>query len=179
MEEVKYLVVDDDDRFREQLVKGLQKRGLEVFAASGAEQAYGLATDNDVDRALVDLSMPGDSGLVVTRELLKKRPELEIVILTAYSSIATALEAIRIGAINYIQKPATLAEILHAFTRGAADPNETLSPPIEVPSLARAEWEHISRVLVECNGSIRKASELLGMHRRTLQRKLKKYPVQR
>ena len=74
MEEVKYLVVDDDDRFREQLVKGLQKRGLEVFAASGAEQAYGLATDNDVDRALVDLSMPGDSGLVVTRELLKKRP---------------------------------------------------------------------------------------------------------
>ena len=77
--------------------------------------------------------------------------------MTAYSSIATALEAIRIGAINYIQKPATLAEILHAFTRGAADPNETLSPPIEVPSLARAEWEHISRVLVECNGSIRKS----------------------
>ncbi len=173
----RYLVVDDDERFRERLVKALLKRGLEVQTAENAEEGRLKAMDHRIQRAIVDLKMSGDSGLVLTRDLLNINPDLEIVVLTAYGSIATALEAVRLGAINYLQKPATVAEILHGFARGALEPSDSPEPPVEVPSLARAEWEHISRVLTECNGSIRKASSLLGMHRRTLQRKLQKYPV--
>lgn len=169
------LVVDDDERLRERLEKSLRKRGHEVFAAADGESAIQVCADQAPEWALVDLKMPGMNGLQLVKALLDEEPELRIVVLTAFGSIATALEAVRRGAIDYLQKPADIEEILHAFGRKAGE--ERPEPPIEVPSLARAEWEHISRVLEESGGSIRKAAQMLGMHRRTLQRKLAKYPV--
>jgi two-component system response regulator RegA len=122
--------------------------------------------------------MPGEWGLHTVKELLRIDPDTRIVMLTAYGSIATALEAVRLGARSYLQKPATVDEIELSFRDGEA-PEPLTESPAEVPSLARAEWEHINRVLTECDGNIRKAARLLGLHRRTLQRKLAKFPVAR
>lgn len=170
-----FLVVDDDERFRERLERALTKRGFQVWAAEDAEQGLELMKVHNPEQAIVDLRMPGMNGLQLVKALLEEEPHLRIVVLTAYGSIATALEAVRRGAIDYLQKPADIEEILHAFAR---EPDgDRPEPPIEVPSLARAEWEHINRVLEECGGSIRAAARLLNMHRRTLQRKLAKYPV--
>lgn len=171
------LVVDDDERFRDRLASALRKRQFEVVMAADGVEALRLVETSDPEWVLVDLRMPGINGLELVRQLLTKEPHLQIVVLTAFGSIATALEAVRRGAVDYLQKPADIEEILHAFRRNKQD--ERPEPPIEVPTLARAEWEHINRVLTECGGSIRKASQLLGMHRRTLQRKLAKYPVPR
>lgn len=176
-ETTRVLVVDDDDRFRERLGLALTKRGYEVMVASGAEEAIARLKEWTPEWAVVDLRMPGMNGLDLVKELLARLPELRIVVLTAYGSIATALEAVRRGAWDYLQKPADVDEIIHAFLIERS--GERPAPPIEVPSLARAEWEHINRVLTECGGSIRKTAQLLGMHRRTLQRKLAKYPVSR
>ncbi|MBX2813088.1 MAG: response regulator [Myxococcales bacterium] len=171
------LVVDDDDRFRERLALALMKRGYQVTVAAGAEEALRLLPECEPEWSIVDLRMPGTNGLELVKQLLVAAPLLRIVVLTAYGSIATALEAVRRGAWDYLQKPADVDEIVHAFRidRSGVRP----APPIEVPTLARAEWEHINRVLTECGGSIRKTAQLLGMHRRTLQRKLAKYPVSR
>lgn len=171
------LVVDDDERFRQILARALRKRGLVVHEAADGFEGLARLTEHAPEWAVVDLRMPGMTGLQLVRALLEEEPHLRIVVLTAYGSIATALEAVRRGAIDFLQKPADPEEILHAFRR--ADGEERPEPPLEVPSLARAEWEHINRVLEECGGSIRKTATLLGMHRRTLQRKLAKYPVPR
>ena len=171
------LVVDDDERFRERLERSLTKQGFEVYAAASAEEGLRFLTHHAPDWAVVDLRMPGTNGLDLVRSLIAEEPHLRIVVLTAYGSIATALEAIRRGAIDYLQKPADVEEILRAFRRHEGDERPEFT--IEVPTLARAEWEHINRVLQEAGGSIRKAAQLLGMHRRTLQRKLAKYPVPR
>lgn len=141
------------------------------------EEALAALAEHGPEWAIVDLRMPGMTGLRLVEALLEEEPHLRVVVLTAYGSIATALEAVRRGAVDYLQKPADVEEILHAFRRDEAGARP--EPPIEVPSLARAEWEHINRVLEECGGSVRRAASLLGMHRRTLQRKLAKYPVKR
>ncbi|MEL6543963.1 MAG: response regulator [Myxococcota bacterium] len=172
------LIVDDDERFRERVARALSNRGLEVRAAPSGEEALRLAKQDSPELALVDLRMPGEWGLNVVRELLQVDPNTKIVVLTAYGSIATALEAIRLGAVNFLQKPASVEELLLAFDRNELPPGEKSVAPADVPSLARAEWEHINRMLTECGGSIRKASKLLGLHRRTLQRKLAKFPVE-
>lgn len=173
------LVVDDDGPFRDRLVKAFQKRGYVVRAAASGPDAVQLAEEDSPELAIVDLRLPGEWGLHIVRDLLRVDPDTRIVMLTAYGSIATALEAVRIGARGYLQKPATVEEIELAFRRLDADPEAAPDMPREVPSLARAEWEHINRVLTECDGNIRKAARLLGLHRRTLQRKLAKYPVAR
>ncbi|MEL6759884.1 MAG: response regulator [Myxococcota bacterium] len=173
------LVVDDDERFRERLCRALARRGFDVRAARNTEAALASAGEDSPELALVDLRLPGEWGLNVVRALLRIDSSTRIVVLTAYGSIATALEAIRLGAVGFLQKPASVDEIILAFDRAQLGPDDTPSTPAEVPSLARAEWEHINRVLTECGGSIRQASKLLGMHRRTLQRKLAKFPVTR
>ncbi|MEO1173864.1 MAG: response regulator [Myxococcota bacterium] len=172
------LVVDDDERFSEVVVRALGKRNLDVRYAPDTQRALELAEEESPELALVDLRMPGEWGLNVVRELLNIDSSTKIVVLTAYGSIATAVEAVRLGAVGFLQKPASVDEILLAFERPDLERGEVPSPPEEVPSLARAEWEHINRVLTECGGSIRKASKLLGLHRRTLQRKLAKFPVE-
>jgi len=178
------LVVDDDATFRRRVVKAFEARGFEVRGAGDAEEALTLAREESPELALIDLRMPGRSGLELVRELKGLEPTLNVVVLTGYGSIATALEAIRLGATHYLTKPADIDEILAAFRRRdgeSFDPGDRELPQgdEQVPSLARVEWEHIQRVLTDCGGNVSQAARLLGVHRRSLQRKLSKYPVRR
>lgn len=171
------LIVDDDDRLRERLGKAMQQRGFEVHLAASYDDALAVAREHAVERAVVDLRMPGKNGLEVVRELHELRPDCQIVVVTGYGSIATAVEAMRFGARDYLTKPCHADRILAAFD--TEHDGEAAPPPFEIPSLARVEREHIERVLQECNGNITKAARALGMHRRTLQYKLAKFPVSR
>jgi two-component system response regulator RegA len=171
------LVVDDDETFRTRLARAFERRGWEARAAASGEDAVEAARAESPEHAVVDLRMGGMGGLELLRELRRIDPTTKVVVLTGYGSIATAVEAVRRGAHDYLTKPAELDEILRAFRKGDGD--EDPAPPTVVPSLARAEWEHINRVLTECGGNISKAARLLGLHRRSLQRKLAKYPVRR
>ncbi|MCB9507228.1 MAG: response regulator [Myxococcales bacterium] len=173
------LVVDDDARFRERLARALRERDLDVRVATTGEEALASVRDDPPELAVVDLRMPGEWGLHVVRQLLDESPETRVVVLTAYGSIATALEALRLGAVNFLQKPVSVDELLRAFNGPGDAVAVDAEPHFEVPSLAKAEWEHINRVLTECDGNIRQAARLLGLHRRTLQRKLAKFPVDR
>jgi len=167
----KFLIVDDDEAFRTRLVKAFQTRGLEAQGAGDGRAALELAAQLRPQGAIVDLKMPGTSGLDLVPELASRVPGIQIVVLTGYGSIATAVEAVRRGAMNYLTKPLDADQILAAFDKGA-DP-----PSLEAtPSLARVEWEHIQRILHDCGGNISLAARKLGLHRRSLQRKLGKLP---
>lgn len=171
------LVVDDDERFRSRLARALRDRGLQVREAEDGDEAIALAKEDSPEYALVDLRMPGASGLSVVRSLHEIDPGTRVVVLTGYGSIATALEAIRLGAVHYLTKPADVNEIIAAFHRDAELPSVELEAEPEAPSLARVEWEHIHRVLQDVEGNISEAARRLGIHRRSLQRKLAKYPA--
>lgn len=175
------LVVEDDEVYRQRLARAFRDRGYEAVEAPDGQQAIALARLESPEWALVDMRMPGGlSGLDVVRELHAIDSTTRIVVLTAYGSIATALDAVRLGALHYLTKPADMDEILTAFERDsvpAAD--STAGPGYEPPSLARVEWEHINRVLSDCGGNISKAARILNIHRRSLQRKLAKYPPNR
>jgi two-component system, response regulator RegA len=171
------LIVDDDERFRQRLAQAFELRGYRVLAAANHAQALALAQGHRIARALVDLRMPGPSGLSVLQELIRSQPGILVVVLTGYGSIATAVEAMRLGAHDYLTKPCHADRILAAFDSEPIAHEELLEFP--VPSLARVEHEHIERVLHECNGNVSKAARVLGMHRRTLQYKLAKLPVAR
>ena len=169
------LLVDDEDLFRDRLRRAFANRGFSVFEAADYHEAMARIEEQLPDMAVVDLRMPGKSGLEVVRDAKKIHPGIVIVVLTGYGSIATATEAIRLGADSYLPKPADVDDILRAFS-GAAELEALGSDDdFETPSLARAEWEHINRVLADCNGNISEAAKRLGLHRRTLQRKLYKY----
>jgi len=171
------LVVDDDATFRTRLVRAFESRGYEARAAADGAAAIELARAESPEYAVVDLRMPGGSGLDVVRELKAIDQATNVVVLTGYGSIATALEAVRLGATHYLTKPADVDEILAAFARADRPADAPATVDHAVPSLARAEWEHISRVLTDCGGNITQAARLLGLHRRSLQRKLAKYPA--
>lgn len=173
------LVVDDDTTFRTRLVRAFETRAFEVRSAGDVPTAIALARDESPEMAVVDLRMPTGSGLDLVRELKAIDPATNIVVLTGYGSIATALEAVRLGATHYLTKPADVDDILAAFARAHRPPQPVTVAMTdhEVPSLARMEWEHINRVLTDCGGNITQAARLLGLHRRSLQRKLFKYPV--
>ena len=170
------LIVDDDDVFRSRLGKAFQDRGFDVRTAAEAESAIGLSRQESPEFAVVDLRMPGASGLEVVRELHSIDPSTVIVMLTGYGSIATAVQALRSGAVHYLSKPVDVEQILAALS---GNPGPDAAPALNVPSLARVEWEHIQRVLGDCEGNISQAARLLGLHRRSLQRKLSKDPVRR
>ena len=172
-----YLVVDDDERLRARLARAFADRGFEVHEAADHAAALELVRAHPIERAVIDLRMPGPNGLVVVQDLLAIRPELQVVVVTGYGSIATAVEAMRLGARDYLTKPANADQILAAFEGEPEAPSEGLE--FEIPSLARLEREHIERVLQECNGNISKTARVLGVHRRTLQYKLAKFPVKR
>jgi two-component system response regulator RegA len=169
------LLVDDDAVFRERLAKALRSRGYEVWTAGGASEALELARRESPERAVVDLRMGGASGLDLLAQLKKVDPATEVVVLTGYGSIATAVEATKLGATNFLPKPADAEDILLAFERRPADGNADGQPQFEAPTLARAEWEHINRVLSDCDGNISEAARRLGIHRRSLQRKLARF----
>jgi len=170
------LVVDDDERLRERLGKAFAERGLRVLLAEGHATATELAKAHALDRAVVDLRMPGPHGLAVVQGLVELHPDIEIVVLTGYGSIATAVEAMRLGARDYLTKPAHADRILAAFD---TEPEPTQEMEFDIPTLAKLEREHIERVLRECNGNVSRAARALGVHRRTLQYKLAKFPVKR
>jgi two-component system, response regulator RegA len=173
------LVVDDDDTYRTALGRAFERRGFEVLAAASVAEALELAERTTPDFASIDLRMPGASGLELVRRLTALHPNARVVVLTGYGSIATAVEAVKLGAADYLTKPADANDLLRAFgVSGAAMP-DTGPAAAEVPSLARVEWEHISRVVTDCGGNISQAARLLRMQRRSLQRKLAKYPVSR
>ncbi len=169
------LLVDDDEVLRERLAQAIRARGYEVRTAGSAEEALREAAKDSPEMAVLDLRMPGINGLDLLRELRKHDPSTRVLMLTGYGSIATAVQAVREGAVGYLPKPADADEIIAALN-GAETAKER---GVETPSLARAEWEHIQRVLSDCGGNISEAARRLGIHRRSLQRKLHKYPPAR
>lgn len=169
------LLVDDDELFTHVMSRALTRRGLRVSVAGSAEEGLTLATEDVPDYAVLDLKMDGDSGLVLLPKLLELDAEMQVVILTGYSSIATAVEAIKRGARNYLCKPADADDVLAALLSDRAEV-EKLVPDNPI-SVDRLQWEHIQRVLADHDGNISATARALGMHRRTLQRKLQKRPV--
>ncbi|MCK8503843.1 response regulator transcription factor [Myxococcus sp. MISCRS1] len=173
------LLVDDDATLRERLARAFRERGWEVTTAGDYDEALTAAKRESPEYAVVDLRMPGRSGLEVVKDLLAVDASTKAIVLTGYGSIATTVDAIRLGAVNYLPKPADVDDILAAFARASGEPSLAAPETFEAPSLARAEWEHIHRVLADCAGNISEASRKLGIHRRSLQRKLQKYPPAR
>lgn len=171
------LVVDDDEVLASTLARALNRKGFQVTIAHTEQEALAQSDTESFDKALLDLKLAETSGLQLIPKLLASRPQLKIVMLTGYSSIPTAVQAIKLGAINYLSKPVDIEEILLAFKGQAQDAEETMD--ITPPSVDRLEWEHIQRVLHEHDGNISATARALGMHRRTLQRKLQKKPVKK
>lgn len=167
------LLADDNFALRERLAQAFRDRGYEVRTAGNYDEAMQLARQEPPEMAVVDLKMPGPNGLELVRDLKELDPAMEVLVLTGFGSIATTVDAIRLGAVNYLPKPADADEILAAFSRQGASV-ESGDSEHETPSLARAEWEHIHRVLSDCEGNLSEAARRLGIHRRSLQRKLRK-----
>ena len=173
------MLVDDDEVYRNRLARAFVERGYDVRTAHDYDSAVALAQGESPELAVVDLKMPGKSGLELVKALVEIDPSTKTIVLTGYGSIATAIDAIRLGATYYLSKPADADEIVATFARGEEPLAGTSAPEdgdLRAPSLARAEWEHINRVLSDCGGNISEAARRLGIHRRSLQRKLQKYP---
>ena len=171
-----FLVIDDDAAFNAMLVRLLGRRGLTAHGAQSPDEARRLAAELGPDCVVLDLNLAGSNGLLLIRELLAANPACRIVVLTGYASIATAVEAIKLGAIQYLAKPVELDTILAAFA-DTEPPAPDDCAPEQLLSVERLEWEHIQRVLAEHEGNISATARALNMHRRTLQRKLGKRPV--
>lgn len=170
------LLVDDDETFCAVLARALEKRGFQVTVAHTAAEALREIQDVPPEYAVIDLKMPGQSGLALVSRLNALDEHTRIVVLTGYASVATAVEAVKLGATYYLSKPADADEIVAAFRRDSGD--ESVPVNDKPPSVNRLEWEHIQRVLAEHHGNISATARVLGMHRRTLQRKLNKRPVE-
>jgi two-component system response regulator RegA len=169
------LLVDDSFVLRDRLAVAFQERGFRVVVAGTCDEAVELYRHDPTELAVVDLRMPGRMGLSIIADLKAIRPDVQVLILSGFGSIATAIDAIRLGAVNFLPKPADADDILNAFKRGGSEvqivDNDELIP---VPTLAQAEWEHIHRILADCSNNISEAARRLGIHRRSLQRKLRK-----
>lgn len=170
------LLVDDDAPFVERLAKALAARGYRAAVKGSCAEAREAVGRETFSGAVVDLRLGDGSGLELVAELQARAPGMPIVVLTGFSSIATAMEAVRIGARDYLTKPADPDQILIALRLAGEDGAKSVESPFQTPSLDRVEWEYIQWVLKECEGNISKASRLLGINRRSLQRKLTKYP---
>lgn len=174
------LVVDDDTAFASALSNVFQRRGYAARVASDFSAAVAAAAAAAPDYAVIDLRLPGGSGLKLVKKLREIAPNVRIVVLTGFGSIASTVDAIKLGAVQYLTKPAHADEVLAALQAGDTPDVEEHDPSEDhVPSVYRVEWEHIHRVLAEQNGNISESARLLGIHRRTLQRKLSKHPVRR
>lgn len=171
----KLLIIDDDEVYCRVLKEAFQSRGYEVDVAHDIEQSQPLIKQFQPELAVVDLRLGQESGLHIIKLLKEQDKNTQIVMLTGYASIATAVEAVKLGASQYITKPANADEILAAFSHQLGDSDIT---PAERPlSVKRLQWEHMQKVLMECDGNISETARQLNMHRRTLQRMLAKRPV--
>jgi two-component system response regulator RegA len=173
------LIVDDDITFAQVLARALGKRGFATTLAHNSTDALAAArahaATQSLTHAIVDLKIAEESGLQLIAQLVQVQPDIDIVMLTGYASIATAVEAVKLGAIHYLCKPASIDEILDAFALKTG--NADLDLPDAPMSVDRLEWEHIQKVLQDNDGNISATARVLGMHRRTLQRKLAKRPA--
>ena len=169
------LLVDDDVIFCKVLAVALGKHGFEVSTAHTVAEALQIASKQAPAYAVIDLRMPGESGLSLIGLLKSLNGDVKILVLTGYASIATAVEAIKLGAVHYLAKPVDADEIIAVFRREGGD--SAVPVPVQPLSVQRLEWEHLQKVLRECDGNVSAAARCLGMHRRTLQRKLWKRPM--
>lgn len=169
------LLVDDDDVFRDALTRALERHNIVVHSAANISQALSRESEHKPNIGIIDLCIGDESGLQLIQQLLQQNPEIRLVVLTGFASIATAVEAIKLGAKHYLTKPASVDEIIDALysEEGNADVTTTAQPM----SVKKLEWEHIQKVLAEHQGNVSAAARAIGMHRRTLQRKLQKKPV--
>jgi two-component system, response regulator RegA len=169
------LVLDDDPTFAQTLARSFKRRGFDSDSANNIKEALAIIETQKIDYAIVDLKIDQESGLNFLALLKDSSPQTKALILTGYSSISTTVEAMKLGSVNYLCKPVTTDAIISAFEDSPANPQT----PIEAspPSVNRLEWEHIQRVLNENQGNITATASALGMHRRTLQRKLQKRPA--
>jgi two-component system, response regulator RegA len=174
------MIVDDDTTFVRVLSRALTSRGFEVLTASRADEARALSRRHQPRHCVLDLKLGEENGLRLIPELHELVPDMRILLLTGYASIATAVEAIKRGAHDYLAKPVDADAVVRALLEGDSAPqndDEVMDAPEAPLALRRLEWEHIQRVLTECDGNISETARRLGMHRRTLQRKLSKHPV--
>ena len=172
-----YLIIDDDQAFCQVLQRALVKRKQNAYYVHTAQDAIHflkLPENNKIERLIIDLKLAETTGLQLLPALLEINPHLQVVMLTGYASVATTVEAIKRGAINYLCKPATVDEILAAFEDQENVDLEIVDP--NLPSVDKVEWEYIQRQLQSHDGNIAATARALGMHRRTLQRKLQKKP---
>lgn len=173
------LIVDDDATFARVLARALSSRGFEVITATNADEARALTRRHHPRYCVLDLKLGDENGLRLIPELQSLVPDMRVLLLTGYASIATAVEAIKRGAHDYLAKPVDADAVVRALLDGdsSGGDDEVIDAPDVPLALRRLEWEHIQRVLTECDGNISETARRLGMHRRTLQRKLSKHPV--
>ena len=180
MTEQHFLLVDDDEVFCSILARALERRAIKTSSANSPQQAISLINQTGAiyTHAVLDLNMGKESGLSLIPKLVTLDPHIRVIVLTGYSSIATTVEAMKRGAINYLCKPATVDEILKAFEDGDTTSSSEGGVSEKPLSVERLEWEYIQKILAEHAGNVSATARALGMHRRTLQRKLQKKPVQ-
>lgn len=169
------LILDDDEVFAGTLARSFKRKGFDTLVALNIDDAKKLTLAHQPNFAVVDLKIDQESGLHFLPLLSELSPSTKAIVLTGYSSISTTVEAMKLGCVNYLCKPVNSDEILQAFLDENAHPE--ISLPETPPSVNRLEWEHIQRVLTQHEGNISATAKALGMHRRTLQRKLQKRPV--
>jgi len=175
MDKPRLLLVDDDETYCRVLKSALEKRDYEVLVANDVQTGTLLAEQNLPEYAVIDLRIGHESGLELVKKLISLDANTACVMLTGFASIATAVEAIKLGAVHYLTKPANADEILAALHKNEGDASVSIS---ENPlSVKRLEWEHLQKILMQHDGNISAAARALNMHRRTLQRKLEKRPV--
>jgi two-component system response regulator RegA len=165
------LILDDDAAFRTRLARALEGRGFEVTAVGSVAEANDIAAKTPPAYAVLDLRLEDGSGLAVVEALSKHRPDVRVVMLTGYGAIATAVAAVKAGALDYLAKPADPEDIVKALL---ASPDEKPEPPDNPMSADRIRWEHIQRVYELCGHNVSETARRLNMHRRTLQRILAK-----
>ena len=169
------LIVDDDDFFRDRLCRAFARRGYEVHQAGGFEEAVPLIKEHLPQLAVFDLKMPGKNGLMLVAEAIGIHPKMHIVVLTGYGSIATATDAIRLGATSYLSKPADVNEIIKAFDQGDVAGVDLTGGDMGRPSLARMEWEHIQRVLAYHKDHRQNSARTLEISERSLRDRIKRW----
>ncbi len=169
------LVVDDDRVFSDVVSRALVNRGFSVRVAHDAQSALRIADDDSPEYALVDLKLPDQSGLKIVSRLVANDPHTRVVVLTGNATVQTAVEAIKLGAIYYLTKPADADQIVAAFHRDRGDDSVSIS--VAPMPVEQVEWDHIQHVLRDNGGNISATARALSMHRRTLQRKLRRHPA--
>jgi len=171
---IDFLLVDDNEVFCKVLQKAIKHRGYSALSTTNSADALKLAHKHHPTHAIVDLCIGNESGLTLIENLVQINPDIYIVMLTGYASIATAVHAIKLGATHYLTKPADADEIIASFNNTSRLDIEPAKKPL---SPKRLEWEHLQKVLMDNDGNISATARALGMHRRTLQRKLQKHPA--